>query len=202
MILIDDYIKNFSQHFNQHERQPWQLAADAASIIAEKILSPGNDYKVDNNIAIHYTAVIEQNVILKPPVIIGPDCFIAANAYLRGGVYLADGVHIGPGCEIKSSFIFSNTSIAHFNFIGDSLIGSRVNFEAGAVTANHYNERQNKNIFVLAGSEIIDTGSIKFGSLVGDDARIGANAVLSPGTVLPCNAVVQRMELVQQIKLQ
>lgn len=38
----------------------------------------------------------------------------------------------------------------------------------------------------------------KFGSLVGDECRIGANAVLSPGTLLTPKTVVRRLELVEQ----
>jgi len=30
---------------------------------------------------------------------------------------------VGPGCELKSSFIFSGSAIAHFNYIGDSIVG-------------------------------------------------------------------------------
>jgi acetyltransferase-like isoleucine patch superfamily enzyme len=35
--------------------------------------------------------------------------------------------------------------------------------------------------------------------LVGDDSKIGANAVLSPGTILEQNFIVDRLELVKQI---
>jgi UDP-N-acetylglucosamine diphosphorylase / glucose-1-phosphate thymidylyltransferase / UDP-N-acetylgalactosamine diphosphorylase / glucosamine-1-phosphate N-acetyltransferase / galactosamine-1-phosphate N-acetyltransferase len=148
--------------------------------------------------AIHKTAVIESNVILKAPVIIGPKCFIGANAYVRGGVWLIDHVTVGTGCEIKSSIIFPNSAIAHFNFIGDSIIGRNVNFEAGSVTANHYNERKDKTIFVYYHSSIIKTDTHKFGSLVGDDSKIGANAVLSPGTILARGTIVNRLGLVDQ----
>ena len=40
--------------------------------------------------------------------------------------------------------------------------------------------------------------SIKFGALIGDGTRIGANAVLSPGTILAPNSIVKRLELVEQ----
>jgi len=35
--------------------------------------------------------------------------------------------------------------------------------------------------------------------LVGDDSKIGANAVLSPGTILEQNSIVDRLELVKEI---
>jgi acetyltransferase-like isoleucine patch superfamily enzyme len=77
-----------------------------------------------------------------------------------------------------------------------------VNFEAGSIAANHYNERISKRISVLYKSEIIDTGVEKFGSLVGDNSKIGANAVLSPGTILEKNTIVKRLELIEQYKME
>jgi bifunctional N-acetylglucosamine-1-phosphate-uridyltransferase/glucosamine-1-phosphate-acetyltransferase GlmU-like protein len=153
-----------------------------------------------DNQAIHRTARIEPGVILKGTLIIGEDCFIATGSYLRDGVFLETKVSIGPGCEIKSSIIARETTIAHFNFIGDSLVGREVNFEAGAVIANHYNERENKRIFINVNNEIIDTGQDKFGALVGDRSKIGANAVLSPGTLLRPGSIVKRLELIEQFK--
>ncbi|MDZ7614087.1 MAG: hypothetical protein U5K51_10655 [Flavobacteriaceae bacterium] len=48
--------------------------------------------------------------------------------------------------------------------------------------------------------KLIQTNTEKFGSLVGDGCKIGANAVLSPGTILSKNTVVKRLELVDQCK--
>lgn len=75
-----------------------------------------------------------------------------------------------------------------------------MNFEAGLLCANHYNERRDKQIMVKYKNEIVDTKTEKFGSVVGDHSKIGANAVLSPGTILEPNSVVKRLELVEQVK--
>lgn len=109
-------------------------------------------------------------------------------------------MNIGPSSEIKQSIILDNSAVAHFNYIGNSIIGNNVNFEAGSISANHYNERTDKNIFVIYNDEIISTNCNKFGSLVGDDSRIGANAVLSPGTILEKKSIVKRLELIEQVK--
>jgi NDP-sugar pyrophosphorylase family protein len=140
-------------------------------------------------------------VVLKGPVVVGAGCFLAAHAYLRGGVFVDEGVTIGPGCEVKSSFLFQGATLAHFNFVGDSLVGAGVNLEAGAVIANHYNERSDKDITVRVAGQLIPTGVQKFGALIGDGSRLGANAVTSPGTVLGPGSVVGRLELLEQVKL-
>jgi NDP-sugar pyrophosphorylase family protein len=114
-------------------------------------------------------------------------------------VYIGEKTSIGPGCEVKSSFIMPGAALAHFNFAGDSIIGTGVNMEAGSIIANHYNERTDKLIDVMLQGHRYATGITKFGALVGDNTKIGANAVLSPGTILTPRSIVRRLELVEQV---
>lgn len=201
MIRIDDFIKYFSSAFaNSDHFKPWEITKNITGILINQIEKLDCNFIVEGGIAIHKTAIIEQGAILKAPVIICENCFIGANAYLRNGVYLGNAVSVGPGCEIKSSIVFNDTKIAHFNFIGDSIIGSNCNFEAGSIAANYHNDKTDKTISVLFNSEIIKTDSEKFGSLIGDNCKIGANAVLSPGTILLPGTIVKRLELVEQIQ--
>jgi NDP-sugar pyrophosphorylase family protein len=201
MIGIDDFINHFSLTFSGvGNLQPWEITKNLADILRKKIEELDDNFVIKNGIAIHKTAKIEDRAILKAPIIISENCFIGANAYLRNGVYLGKATSVGPSCEVKTSIIFNETEIAHLNFIGDSLIGSNINFEAGSITANYFNERTDKIISVLYNSKIIKTNTEKFGSLVGDNCKIGANAVLSPGTILTPGMVVKRLELIEQLK--
>jgi bifunctional UDP-N-acetylglucosamine pyrophosphorylase / glucosamine-1-phosphate N-acetyltransferase len=199
LIQIGDFIQDFALKAYA-DRLPWNLVNTLPPILGTIITQLGSDYVINNGVAVHSTATIEQGAVLKAPMVISANCFIGAHAYLRGGVFLAESVSIGPGCEIKSSVVGAHSSMAHFNFIGDSLIGSNVNFEAGAITANYHNDREDKRIRVLHNGNVIDTGVNKFGSLLGDHSKIGANAVLSPGTILPMNSVVKRLQLVDQLE--
>jgi NDP-sugar pyrophosphorylase family protein len=196
-LMISRFAYRFSQLFDAYDGQhPWHVTEDLAVIL--KSVTLGDDYELQGTVFVHKSAAIEQNVTMKDIVIVGPGSFIGANAYLRGPVFIDENVKVGAGCEIKQSIIFSNSAVAHFNYIGNSIIGSNVNFEAGSVAANHYNERAIKNISVLLDGVRTATGVTKFGSLVGDDCKIGANAVLSPGTILQKGTVVKRLELVEQ----
>lgn len=199
MITIDNYIEAFSRSFDQRQFQPWEIIQDIETFLMTFMANLDDDFVVEDSIAIHKTAVIEDHVTLKPPVVIGENCFVGANAYLRNGVYLGKDVKIGTGCELKSSLIFDKSRIAHFNFIGDSIIGSSVNFEAGSITANHFNERADKDIYVLFKDKVINTRVHKYGALVGDGTKIGANAVLSPGTLLEKDSTVKRLALIEQV---
>jgi len=193
------YIAAFAEEFQDHQSDlPWEITQRIREIIKQKIKTLPKVYKVTGEIAIHKSAVIEANVVMKGPMIIGPQCFIAGGSYLRDGVFLTGNNSLGPGCEVKSTILFPYSNLAHFNFVGDSIIGSHVNFEAGAVIANHFNERKDKTINAVLKNELINTGVEKFGSLVGDDVKIGANAVLSPGTILLAGTIVARLQLVDQ----
>jgi UDP-N-acetylglucosamine diphosphorylase / glucose-1-phosphate thymidylyltransferase / UDP-N-acetylgalactosamine diphosphorylase / glucosamine-1-phosphate N-acetyltransferase / galactosamine-1-phosphate N-acetyltransferase len=199
MIILSEYLQQYALLPELSGNiPPWEITGKLSLILQRLIAGLDSGFIVENGVAIHKTTVIESGVIIKGPVIIGENCFIGSHSYLRQGVYLSSDVRIGPGCEIKTSIICSESSVAHFNFIGDSIIGSGVNFEAGSVVANHYNERKNKRIFVRYHGQEIDTGVEKFGALVGDFCRIGANAVLSPGTILNKGFVVKRLELIEQ----
>lgn len=174
------------------------LVRNLADVLCKKLQSLGPDFNISGGVAIHKSAVIDSYAIVKGPAIISSNCFVSANCYIRGGVFLDEGVSLGPGCEVKASLIFSNSALGHFNFVGDSILGSHVNMEAGSVIANHNNERKDKTIFVLIDGETHRVASEKFGALVGDQTKIGANAVLSPGTILPPGSIVKRLELIEQ----
>ncbi|AEL27579.1 LbetaH domain-containing protein [Cyclobacterium marinum] len=201
MIAIENYIQGFNILFPQcTNKLPWEIINELDSMIKKRFSELSSDYRVENNIAIHKTATLEKGVTIKGSVIISENCFIGANAYLRGPIFMAKSVKVGPGVEIKQSLIFENTALAHFNYIGNSVIGKNINFEAGSICANHYNEREDKTIYVKHNGVVINTRSKKFGALIGDKTKIGANAVLSPGTFLARKSTVKRLELVEQIK--
>lgn len=199
MIQINRYIRQFNVHFpGLKQDAPWSVTTNIGKILLDKIKTLNSDFKIFNEMAIHKSVIIDSHAIVKGPAIISAGCFIGAHSYLRGGIFMDENVSVGPGCEVKTSFLFSRSALGHFNFVGDSLIGSGVNLEAGAVIANHYNERAEKNIIVVADGKSHATGVEKFGALVGDHSKIGANAVLSPGTILLPGTIVSRLQLIDQ----
>ena len=177
---------------------PWLFLLDLQQYLSEELEHLDQAFMIKDQVAIHPSAKIHPQAIIQGPAVISANCYIGPNALLRNGVWLGENVSIGAGVEIKQSIICAQTAIAHFNFVGDSLIGHRVNMEAGAIIANHFNERENKLITVILNGQPVETGVTKFGAMVGDDCKIGANAVLSPGTILAKGTVVRRLQLVDQ----
>lgn len=198
-IAIASYIAAWSSSpFAKIDGPPWGVTQQAEALILSLFPALVSDYRIENNIAIHRSAIVEAGAVLKGPAIIGPECFLAAGAYLRGGVYLERGCSIGPGTEVKTSFLFFHTKLAHFNFIGDSILGGGVNLEAGAIIANHRNECDDKRIRIVMDGVVVETDAEKFGALIGDRVRIGANAVVAPGALIPPGTSIQRLQLVDQ----
>lgn len=180
------------------DRAPWELTADSSAIVERLIAGLGDDYRRSGDIAVHRTAIVESGAQLKGPLVIGANGFIANGSLIRGGCWVDEDCVIGPGAELKSSFVFRGSKLAHFNFVGDSVLGARVNLEAGSIIANYRNELADPEIAFMHDGVLIETRARKFGALVGDDVRIGANAVVAPGAILPPGTVVERLALLDQ----
>src|SRR5262245_49094834 len=121
----------------QADRAPWWIVANIQPIVQELLAACGGEFDRRDAIAVHRSATIESGAVIKGPAIVSAGCFIAAGAYLRGGVWLDEACVIGPGAELKSSFVFAGSKLAHFNFVGDSILGEDVNMEAGSIVANY-----------------------------------------------------------------
>lgn len=198
-MLIGAYISRWSVvSFGTGVDAPWSITQSAPRLVGEAMTSLGADYHFDGQLAVHSSAVVEAGATIKGPAIIGPRSFVSASALLRGGIFIDEDCIIGPAVELKTTFMFSGSKAAHLNFIGDSIIGSDVNLEAGSMVANYRNELSDKTIRIVMGDQVIDTGVEKFGALIGDGTRVGANAVIAPGAVLNRDARVPRLGLVDQ----
>ena len=74
-------------------------------------------------------------------------------------------MHIGNFVEVKNSTLGRGAKANHLAYLGDADVGERVNYGAGAITANY-------------------DGANKHRTTIGADAHIGSNVVLvAPVTV-------------------
>ena len=193
-LKISDFIANPPEFLAA--LAPWAATQAAPEIIARAVAQAGAGFRKENGNVIHETAQVEEGAVLKAPIYLGPNTMVAHGAYLRGGVWLERDAIIGPNCEVKTCFMFAGSKIAHLSFAGDSVLGRGVNVEAGAMLANYRNEKPNKMITFLFHGERIITGVDKFGCLLGDNSRVGANAVVAPGAVFEPGSIIKRLQLV------
>jgi bifunctional UDP-N-acetylglucosamine pyrophosphorylase/glucosamine-1-phosphate N-acetyltransferase len=109
---------------------------------------------------------------------IGPANRIGPYARIRPGAELASDVHIGNFVEVKNSKIASQSKANHLAYVGDSIVGSRVNIGAGTITCNYDGVNKHQTVIeddVFIGSDTQLVAPVK----VGKGATLGAGTTLT-----------------------
>jgi len=153
---------------------------------------------------------IEAGVRIEGTVHIGAGCLIESGAYIRGPVWLAEGCEVRQGAyirgnviagaqavlghcsEFKQAILLEGAQAPHFNYVGDSILGIKAHIGAGVILSNLRLDKRPVRAALLPREasretdrlELVDTGLVKFGALVGDGCEIGCNCVLNPGSIL------------------
>lgn len=164
---------------------PWEAISGISSFFENfsefKILSPIDKGVIllnKSQIYIGRNVIVEPGAFIKGPVFIGDGSVIRHGAYIRPKSLIGDGVLVGHGSEIKHSILMNGAKAAHFNYVGDSIIGSNVNLGAGVICANLRHDRRNVKV---CGKE---SSMKKLGAIIGDCAQIGCNCVINPGCLI------------------
>jgi NDP-sugar pyrophosphorylase family protein len=132
--------------------------------------------------------VVEDGAMIKGPAIIGRNCQIRHNAYIRENVIVGDNCVVGNSSELKNSLLFNRCQVPHFNYVGDSILGTRAHLGAGVKISNV--KIVPGNVTVEKDGMPFDTGLRKFGAMIGDHSDIGCNAVLNPGSIIGRGACI------------
>ncbi len=122
--------------------------------------------------------VIEHGAVINGPAIIGANCEIRSSAYIRENVIVGDDCVVGNATELKNAVLFRGAQVPHFSYVGDSILGRQAHLGAGVILSNL---KSTKGHVVVEG---LDTGLRKFGAIIGDEADIGCNCVLNPGSII------------------
>ena len=169
-------------------KYPWDILDKIPGIIEDN-LNPDDrsgevsaDALVSNNVEIGDGTIVEPGATIKGPAIIGNNCEIRSGAYIRKDVVVGNGVTIGHSTELKRSLILDEAEIPHFTYVGDSVIGWKGHLGAGVKISNLKVNREPVVVHLEDGD--FPTGRRKFGCLLGDQAEIGCNSVLNPGTLI------------------
>ena len=138
--------------------------------------------------------VVESGAYIQGPCIIGRNCQIRHGAYIRGDLITGDGCVIGHTTEVKNALFLDQAHAAHFAYVGDSVLGNRVNLGAGVKCANFRLDHAPVNVR-FHGKKYI-TGLRKMGAIIGDEAQLGCNSVVNPGQLIepkthvpPCTVI-------------
>ena len=128
---------------------------------------------------------------------VGANSLIGPYARLRPGADLSNDVHIGNFVEVKNSKIAANSKANHLAYVGDSIVGSRVNIGAGTITCNY--DGVNKHQTIIEDDVFIGSDT----QLVAP-VRVGRGATLGAGTTLTKDAPPNQLTVsrAKQISLQ
>jgi UDP-N-acetylglucosamine diphosphorylase / glucose-1-phosphate thymidylyltransferase / UDP-N-acetylgalactosamine diphosphorylase / glucosamine-1-phosphate N-acetyltransferase / galactosamine-1-phosphate N-acetyltransferase len=175
-------------HLARLER-PWLILPHIGRIIAELAAALPRGYReIGPGVWVGEGASIAATALIVAPAIIGPGCELRHGAFLRGNVILGEGCVVGNSTEVKNAILFDRVQVPHFNYAGDSVLGTRSHLGAGAILSNVRLDGRTVRVAAEAGS--LDTGLAKLGAMIGDRVEVGCNSVINPGTVIGRDSLV------------
>jgi len=118
---------------------------------------------------------IESQVAITGPCYIGPNSVVVAGKV--GGSSIGHTCRVGG--EVEESIFQSYVNKYHAGFVGHAYVGSWVNF--GAMTTNSDLKNNYSEIVMRLRGHVVNTGSIKVGSFIGDHTKFGIGTLLNTG---------------------
>lgn len=183
---------------------------DPARLDIRGTVTVGRDVQIDVNVILEGTVELGDGVSVGPfsrlkdvklaaGTVVKPHCDLegvvsegAADigpfARLRPGTVLADGTHVGNFVETKKVRLGVGSKANHLTYLGDAVIGSKVNIGAGTITCNY--DGVNKSQTTIGDNAFIGSNS----SLVAP-VTIGDGATIAAGSVITRNAPEGKLTL-------
>ena len=143
------------------------------NVIIDPYVVIGEKVKIQNNVKIFSFSHLEK-VKVENNVNIGP------YARLRPGTVLKSGSKVGNFVEVKKSIVGTDSKVNHLSYIGDTVIGSKVNVGAGTITCNYDGEKKNKTkinnkVYIGSNSSLVAPITINESSVIGAGSVITKN---------------------------
>ena len=178
-------------------RYPWEALPQLSAFIAETgpKLSTADYNQVNDKAWVHKDAIVAASAFFGDNIIIEARAEIRHCAFLRSNAYVGANCVVGNSGELKNSIMLSGSQAAHFNYIGDSILGTGSHLGAGAITSNLKGD--GTDVQITYHGERIETNLRKFGAILGVNVDVGCNAVLNPGSVVGSNTRIYPLSMVR-----
>ena len=163
---------------------PWEVLGEISDFIrALGPTLPAEEYDhPSEDVWIAKDAKVFPSAYIGAPCIIDHEAEIRHCAFIRGSAIVGKKAVVGNSVELKNVVLFNNVQTPHYNYVGDSVLGSHSHMGAGSITSN---VKSDKTLVVMKdGDERMETGRKKIGAILGDYVEVGCNSVLNPGTVI------------------
>ncbi len=174
--------------------------ADPARVDIRGEVTVGEDVFIDVNVVLSGRVTIGAGTVIGPNCVltnatVGADTTLFANTYvedsaigdrcligpftrLRPGADFRDGSKAGNFVEVKKSVIGEGSKVNHLTYVGDAVLGQRVNVGAGTITCNY--DGANKHQTVIGDEAFIGSGVELVAPVeIGRGATIGAGSTIS-----------------------
>jgi bifunctional UDP-N-acetylglucosamine pyrophosphorylase/glucosamine-1-phosphate N-acetyltransferase len=166
-----------------------EVMVDGVTLIAPETVWFSHDTHIGRD------CIIEPNVFFGPGVEIGDDVHIRANSHIEGariaagarigpfarlrpGADLGADVHIGNFVEVKNVAMGAGAKANHLAYLGDGLVGAKVNIGAGTIFCNYdgfFKHRTEVGEGAFIGSNSALVAPVR----IGDGAFVGSGSVIS-----------------------
>lgn len=194
-LILEYYFKSieeftFKDVFDNY-KYPWEVLKNINGYIKKYMKDKdmkinkaevGDFCSITGNYFIDEGTKIHANVTIQGPVLIGKNVEIQSGALIRPGTIIGDNASVGHCSEVKHSILQNKSKVASLAFVGDSILGKSTRIGSGTILANRRFDQ--KDITIKMNGEVISTNTDFFGSIIGDNTRLGANSTTVPGTFI------------------
>lgn len=143
------------------------------------IVDPESTY-ISPETTIDIDTTIYPNTYIEGKNIIAKNCKIGPMAHIRGNCEVGEGCKIGNFVELKNAKIAKNTNVCHLSYVGDAILGSKVNIGAGTIFANYNSITKEKKISTLHDGVSVGSNSVIVAPVeVGKEAFIAASSCIT-----------------------
>ena len=131
---------------------------------------------VISNATIASGTAIKANTVIEDSII-GENCTLGPFARLRPGAELAEDAHIGNFVEIKKSVINKGSKVNHLSYVGDSIVGEKVNIGAGTITCNYDGANKHQTViedgvFIGSCTQLVAPVTVRENAVIGAGSTI------------------------------
>ncbi|MDP4949463.1 MAG: bifunctional UDP-N-acetylglucosamine diphosphorylase/glucosamine-1-phosphate N-acetyltransferase GlmU [Burkholderiaceae bacterium] len=112
---------------------------------------------------------------------VGPQAVVGPYARIRPGSELGEGSHVGNFTEVKNTRLGRFSKANHLSYLGDAVIGERVNVGAGTITCNYDGAEKHltiieDDVFIGSDTQLVAPVTVHKGATLGAGTTLTSDA--------------------------
>ena len=162
---------------------PWEYLRSVRIELGKKLSRSKIDGDVEPGVVLRGPVYVSEKAVIRSGSVVEGPAWVEGEvgplSHIRPYTFLAKESFVGAFSQVKASVVMEYAKVPHLNYVGDSIVGEKVNLGAGTITANLRFDK--KTVRTLIRGELVDTGLKKYGAVIGGYAQTGINVSLMPG---------------------